>query len=258
MKSDYKPDAEHYIPRPDWEITDEQYASWGHSHWAPWHSECPLWWLWRPDPKKPSEVFPTHFNREDSLRARMAQLDADGVTYVVHTVRNPSHSLKDMLERIAMTENRESTPTVVVQPRGAYAQVQPLVNGMAADKTEPAPAPAMTVAPEAPATITIDELSKVDLRVGVVLAAERVPKSDKLLKMQVDLGEGQPRQILAGIGKTYTPDEMIGKLVTVVANLPPRKMMGHESQGMVLAAGEPENLALLTPTKTVTAGARLR
>lgn len=258
MKHDYKPVAEHYIPRPDWAITDEQYASWGHSHWAPWHSECPLWWLWRPVPNKPGEVYPTHFNREDSLIARMAQLDADGITYVVHTIRNPSYSLQAMLERIAvMSENRETTPAAVVQPRGAYAQVQP-VNGVS-DKTEPAPPPAtMTVAPEAPATISIDELGKIDLRVGVVLSAERVPKSDKLLKMQVDLGEGQPRQILAGIGKTYSPDEMVGKLVTVVANLPPRKMMGHESQGMVLAAGEPENLALLTPTKAVAAGARLR
>lgn len=247
MKHDYKPAAEHYIPRPDWEITDEQYASWGHSHWAPWHTECPLWWMWLPVPNKPGEVYPTHFNREDTLCARMAKLDAEGITYVVHTVRSPSHSLKDMLERIAMTTtNREDTPTNNVKP-------------VAAEKTEPAPPPAaMSVSPEAPVTITFDEFLRADLRVGVVLTAERVPKSDKLLKLQVDLGEGQPRQILAGIGKTFTPDALVGKAVTVLVNLPPRKMMGHESQGMILAAGEPENLALLTPTQAVAAGARIR
>lgn len=106
--------------------------------------------------------------------------------------------------------------------------------------------------------ITIDDLVKVDLRVGTVLSAERVPKSDKLLKLAVDLGEPSPRQILAGIGKTFTPEAITGKQIAVVANLPPRKMMGLESQGMVLAAGEADNLALFQPTTAVANGTRLK
>jgi methionyl-tRNA synthetase len=99
--------------------------------------------------------------------------------------------------------------------------------------------PTDTAAEEAVAVkslISIDDFVKVDLRVGQVLAAERIPKSDKLLRMQVDLGEAQPRQILAGIAAHYGPEQMVGRKIIVVANLQPRKLRGYESQGMLLAA----------------------
>jgi len=83
-------------------------------------------------------------------------------------------------------------------------------------------------------TITIDDFFKVQLKTAKVLEAENIPKSEKLLKLKVDLGTEQ-RQILAGIAKHYTPADIIGKTVVVVANLKPAKLMGHESQGMVLA-----------------------
>lgn len=86
------------------------------------------------------------------------------------------------------------------------------------------------------ADIVYDDFDKIDLRVGKVLAAERVPKADKLLKLTVDLGFEQ-RTILSGIAEYYKPEELIGKLVTVVANLAPRKIRGIESQGMLLMAG---------------------
>jgi methionyl-tRNA synthetase len=86
------------------------------------------------------------------------------------------------------------------------------------------------------ADITYDEFDKLDLRVGKVLEAERVPKADKLLKLIVDLGF-EKRTILSGIAEYYTPEELVGKLVTVVANLAPRKIRGIESQGMLLMAG---------------------
>jgi methionyl-tRNA synthetase len=101
------------------------------------------------------------------------------------------------------------------------------------------PAPAAP-APLASAQITIDEFQKIQLKTAKVLTAERVPKSEKLLKLQVSLGEGtEPRQIVAGIGKN-TPDALIGKTIIIVANLKPAKLMGIESQGMVLAAGDSE------------------
>ena len=84
--------------------------------------------------------------------------------------------------------------------------------------------------------INYEDFEKLDLRVGKVLAAEKVPKADKLLKLTVDLGF-EKRTILSGIAEYYKPEELVGKLVTVVANLAPRKIRGIESQGMLLMAG---------------------
>jgi methionyl-tRNA synthetase len=112
---------------------------------------------------------------------------------------------------------------------------------------------------QASTLISIDDFKNVHLRTGKILEAERVPKSDKLVKMKVDIGT-EVRQILAGIGKFYTPEELIGKTVTVVVNLKPAKLMGHESQGMLLAANMPDgSLSLVMPEKSgVEAGAEVR
>ncbi len=91
--------------------------------------------------------------------------------------------------------------------------------------------------------ITIDDFMKADLRIGKILEAERVPKSDKLVKMKIDIG-AETRQIVGGIGKAYSPEELVGRTVVVVANLKPAKLMGIESQGMVLAAGDVNTLKL--------------
>lgn len=102
--------------------------------------------------------------------------------------------------------------------------------------------------------MTIDEFRKVELRVGKITAAERVEGSEKLVKLQVDTGE--PRQLVAGIGKAYEPEALVGREIVVVANLEPRKMMGLESQGMLLAAhGEDGVPFLLGPDKEVPPGA---
>ena len=77
---------------------------------------------------------------------------------------------------------------------------------------------------------------KVELKTAKVLEAERMPKSQRLLKLKVDAGEAEPRTILAGIAESYEPEAMVGKSIVIVANLAPRKMMGLESNGMVLAA----------------------
>ena len=116
------------------------------------------------------------------------------------------------------------------------------------------PAPAAPT-PAAPAQITIDEFMKIQLKTAKVLTAERVPKSEKLLKLQVSLGEGtEPRQIVAGIGKKYEPEGLIGKTIIIVANLKPAKLMGIESQGMVLAAGDSEVRASPPSSKKSTPG----
>jgi methionyl-tRNA synthetase len=96
-------------------------------------------------------------------------------------------------------------------------------------------------------TIEYEEFAKVDLKVGKVISAEKVPKSHSLLKLMVDVGEESPRQILSGISAWYTPEELEGRWIIVCLNLKPRKMMGIESQGMLLAADVDETAVLLKP-----------
>lgn len=109
--------------------------------------------------------------------------------------------------------------------------------------------------------ISYEEFKKVELRVAKILTAERIEGSDKLLKLEVSLGEGpstgsgqEMRQIIGGIGKIYAPEDIIGKEIVIVANLEPRKLMGLESQGMLLAADNGGAPTLLTPFGEVPPG----
>jgi methionyl-tRNA synthetase len=122
------------------------------------------------------------------------------------------------------------------------------VSGSAAPAATPSAAPAAAL--PADARISFDDFMKVDLRVAKVLAAERVPKSNKLLKLTVDAGTEQ-RTIVAGIAEAYEPEAMIGRTVVIVFNLKPAKLMGVESNGMVLAGsadgGKPVLLSFEEP-----------
>jgi methionyl-tRNA synthetase len=114
-------------------------------------------------------------------------------------------------------------------------------------------------APTLPAHITIDDFAKVELRVAQILVAERIPKADKLLRLEVDLGY-EKRQILAGIAQYYEPEKLIGRKIVIVANLAPRKMRGLESNGMLLAASlPPDGVPVLAGfLEDVPLGARLK
>ena len=105
--------------------------------------------------------------------------------------------------------------------------------------------------------IDIKDFAKVDLRVGKVVSAERVEKSEKLLKLQVDIGD-ETRQVVAGIGKSYTPEDLTGKTVAIVANLKPAKLMGIESQGMLLAASSDDTLAVATFDREMPVGSKIK
>jgi methionyl-tRNA synthetase len=113
---------------------------------------------------------------------------------------------------------------------------------------------------DAAQVIGIDDFVKVELRAATVLEAEKVPKADKLLRLVIDVGEAQPRQILAGIAQHYAPEDVVGRKIIVVANLAPRKLRGLESNGMLLAAsvGEDGRPVLATFTEDVPNGARLK
>ncbi len=117
---------------------------------------------------------------------------------------------------------------------------------------------AQSAIPDTP-QIAIDDFVKIDLRVAQIIVAERIPKADKLLRLEVDLGY-EKRQILSGIAEWYTPEELLGKKIVVIANLAPRKMRGLESHGMLLAASEGENgkPILATFGEDIALGSRLR
>jgi methionyl-tRNA synthetase len=117
---------------------------------------------------------------------------------------------------------------------------------------------ASEVAPLEP-EITIEEFSKVDLRVGLVKSAEAVKGADKLLHLKIDIGEPEPRTIVAGIAKAYKPEQLIGRKVVIVANLAPRKLRGIESRGMIVAASLPDGPPVLTGFhEDIQPGARLK
>ncbi|HNZ84167.1 MAG TPA: methionine--tRNA ligase subunit beta [Candidatus Pacearchaeota archaeon] len=106
--------------------------------------------------------------------------------------------------------------------------------------------------------ITIEDVLKLDLRTAKVLEAQRVQGSEKLIKIQLSLGE-ESRQIVAGIGKAYEPEQLIGKTIIIVANLEPRDLMGYTSNGMLLAATGQNGLpVLLIPDKEIESGARIK
>jgi methionyl-tRNA synthetase len=108
--------------------------------------------------------------------------------------------------------------------------------------------------------ISIDDFAKVELRVAQIVVAERIPKADKLLRLEVDLGPHGKRQILSGIAEWYAPEELVGRRIVVITNLAPRKMRGLESHGMLLAASEGEGgkPALATCGEEIALGARLK
>jgi len=106
--------------------------------------------------------------------------------------------------------------------------------------------------------ISIDTFAQVDLRVGQIVKAERVPNADKLLRLEVDLAEPQIRQLLAGIAEWYAPESLVGQKIIVVSNLQPRRMRGLESQGMLLAADAADGRPVLATVHEGTPnGARL-
>jgi methionyl-tRNA synthetase len=122
---------------------------------------------------------------------------------------------------------------------------------MSADETTPSPTPAPASEPAAapapaaqPERVGIDDFLKLDLRVARVLAAERVPKSRKLLKLEVDLGS-ERRTLVAGIAEAYEPEALVGRVIGMVANLKPAVVMGVESNGMILAASAPGGLPVV-------------
>jgi methionyl-tRNA synthetase len=161
-------------------------------------------------------------------------------------------------DRKSATDSANGAASTGTATATALAPVPPPAAAPASINAAIAPLPAAP-ASTAPATISIDDFAKVELRVGTVLTAEKVEKADKLLRLTVDIGS-EVRQIVAGIAKAYAPETLVGRKVVIVANLAPRKLRGIESQGMIVAAsfGEDGTPALASFLEEVPNGARLK
>src|SRR5579862_1802821 len=121
-----------------------------------------------------------------------------------------------------------------------------------------APPPATNILPPSP-KVDIEDFGKIDLRVGLVLSAEPVKGADKLLHLKVDIGESEPRTIVAGIAEAYKPDQLLNRKVVIVANLQPRKLRGLTSNGMIVAASVDGGAPVLAGfLEDVPVGARLK
>jgi methionyl-tRNA synthetase len=159
-------------------------------------------------------------------------------------------------ETIARIETMEQEQNKVQEQKAAAdTPATPAVAGTGA-ATAPATVPA--AAPVVPAKIGIEDFAKVELRVGLVKAAERVAGADRLLQLQVDIGD-EVRQIVAGLALVYKPEDLVGRKVVVVTNLQPRKLRGVESNGMIVAASTPDGSPVLAGfLEEVPVGARLK
>jgi len=170
--------------------------------------------------------------------------------------------------QIARLDAKAVEKLVVAPPAGEAAAPPPVAPQQGAQRVAKSASPAETAskatakpaaAPPVFGVIQYDDFAKVELRVARVAAAEKVEKADKLLKLTVDAGEGTPRTIVAGIALAYPdPQALVGKHIVVVANLEPRALRGITSQGMLLAAGEPPNLSVVSVPDTIAPGTRVK
>jgi methionyl-tRNA synthetase len=180
----------------------------------------------------------------------------------------------EILRQLGRAEDEGSWPAAWGWPGGTLAEPKPVfprieperqaeliakwVPAEAANAPSPPTAAATPTVAAPPADVAIDDFAKIDLRAAKVLAAERVPKADKLLKLTLDVGGGEPRTVVSGIAATYTPEAMVGKTVVYFSNLAPRKIRGVVSQGMILAAGDADVLALSALDRDVPPGTKIR
>ena len=185
----------------------------------------------------------------------------------------PGTAIK-LLEQLGQSTNaetarfaNEATSFGTLQPGTVVATASNLFPRIDREKSGQPQAPAQekpkaetrkVVVPKAAETakplIEYDDFSKLDIRVGTVCVAEKHPNADKLLRLEIDLGEGKPRQIVSGIAAYFDPQSLVGKQVTVVANLAPRTLRGLESQGMILTASSDSGLELIVPGGNVPSG----
>jgi methionyl-tRNA synthetase len=230
--------------------------------WLPGEYEKLLQWGGLKPGTKLGELGPVFPRAEKDAIKRMQELEEN------NSSKPPAPTQEITATPVATAVETAAPSAIDVPPTPTPAALNAVAPAGTPNATTAAPAiqpqPVPDAAPKLPQTITaqtitIDDFTKIELRVAQIKVAERIPKADKLLRLEVDLGY-ERRQILAGIAEHYTPESLIGRKVVIVANLAPRKMRGLESNGMIVAAslGEAGKPVLASFLEEVEIGARLK
>jgi methionyl-tRNA synthetase len=215
-----------------------------------------IWELVRRANKYLDESAPWRLARDPSNRDRVATIlyNCVEVLRFLSILVSPfmPGASKRILEQIGIPEEEQTFPDLEwgKMPAGvALGKVEPIFPRIEVEVKQ--------VTKPSTSEITIDDFKRVDLRVAEVLSAEAVEGTDKLIQLSVDAGSG-PRTIVAGVAQHYSPEDLVGHKVVLVANLKPAKVRGIESQGMLLAAVGKKNLAILTIDKDMPSGTKVR
>lgn len=204
-------------------------------------------WTLGKDPVHQEKLIAIMYNLLAALRAT-AILITPFMPQTAQKILQQIGAAKNQTLNLAEVQQWDSLPTGSLLIRG-----ESLFPRIEKDKEKP---PVVKAAIDLKPEIDYDDFAKVDLRVATILEAQMVPKSNKLIKLKVDIGE--ERTIVAGIGKDYKPEELIGEKIVIVANLKPVKLMGVESRGMLLATDAAEGLTVLAFDRTAKNGAKIR
>ncbi len=214
-------------------------------------------WILAKDPAKKARLGAVLYNLAETVRMCAIVLQP----FLPHAAGEilASFSAEGSFGALRFGILQEGTPVVRLKPlfpridvKKELAEVAKLVSERRA-ASEKASHPE----PQKAAEITIDDFSKIELRIGEVIACERVEKSDKLLHETVRVGD-EVRSVVSGIAQYYTPEEMVGKRVVLVANLKPVKLRGVLSEGMILCAEDENGLSVISPEKLISSGAKVR
>ena len=217
------------------------------------------WVLAKDEAKKP-RLARVLYNLLETVRICGALLEPvmPGTTQkIMARLGNPAHGWDTLATFGVLPADVTVTAGDALFPRIDMAKELEALEAIHQEALKAAEAPKEDPLPEPLPEVDFDTFCKVEMTVVKVLRCEKVKKSEKLLKFQLDDGTGTPRQILSGIAKYYQPEELVGKTLVAVTNLPPRKMMGQESRGMLLSAERGEKLHLVMLSDAVPAGARL-
>ncbi|HEY6375391.1 MAG TPA: methionine--tRNA ligase subunit beta [Edaphobacter sp.] len=207
-------------------------------------------------PRAPKELIQIMTDMENPTAPTPSKLVDEKTTHTTPAPEDPTHpGAAPRTSTLA-----EANPGATVAGSASVATERPATPPHTEAAASGIFAVAASTTPDTP-QIAIDDFVKIDLRVAKIIVAERIPKADKLLRLEVDLGY-EKRQILSGIAEWYTPEELIGRRIVVIANLAPRKMRGLESHGMLLAASNGENgkpiLATFGDSEEIDLGSRLK
>ena len=226
-------------------------------------------WVLAKDPAKAERLQAVMYNLADSLRniAIMLSPFMPGTSPRIFTQLGLTTPEQFSLEEVAWGNFPDGTkvakgeplyPRIEVKEKGetviAASKKTQGAKPAAPAKAVPAPAP---VATEGKPEITIDDFAKLDLRVATILSVEKVPKTDKLMKLQIKIGE-EERTIVSGIAQYYTEEQLVGRNIIVIANLKPAKLRGIESKGMLLAASDGEGHLVLADAPGMKSGSRVK